>query len=607
MKQSYGLNALRTSVRLTLAAIAVSTFSLSATANEQLKTMTVTANRMPSVNVLVPTTVITREDIERLQINDLSTLLSRQVGIDLAVNGGIGKSSSIFIRGTNSDHVLVLIDGVKWHSATLGTASFQHFPVEQIERVEIVRGPRSGLYGAEAIGGVIQIFTRRGQQGVNPYAKISYGTHDAKQATVGLSGGNEQTTYSLNFNHQSTEGIDARVTNAPDDDGYRNNSVSANLQHQINDNLNVGLNFLRAEASNQFDAFSGDDRVSDETVQQVIGTEIAWQISDRWLASFAFSESRDQADNFNNSAADGTFNTRHRFFNITNTFDLAPNHTLNLGLDYENDYVDGSTDYQETSRDNRAVFMSWQSNVNKHSWFISGRHDNNEAFGSHNTGTAEWGYWLQDNLQFSLNYGTAFKEPTFNDLYFPDVGFFIGNSQLQPEKSNSFAMNINGYQSWGNWGINIYNTHIRDLIVYQFPQNENVDRASISGIEFEAETQIAGLDIAFNATILDPTDNVTGNILPRRAKRLANLHMDKQWGAWSVGASWKVSSYRYDNAANTTRLSGYGIVDVRAAYQLDQDWSIQASVSNLFDKEYQTINNYNSLDTIGMVSLSYTP
>jgi vitamin B12 transporter len=609
MKNSYGSKSLCTSVRLTLTAIAVSHFSISAFADESLELITVTANRSPSANVLAPTTVITRADIDRLQITNLPSLLSRQPGIDLTVNGGIGKTSSIFMRGTNSDHVLILVDGVKWHSATLGSTSIQDFPVEQIERIEIVRGPRSGLYGAEALGGVIQIFTRQGQQGFTPYVKASYGTHDSKQVSAGVSGGTDATSYNLNVNHQSTEGIDAQTDKNPDKDDYRNNSLSANLKHQLTDSFSLGINFLRVDARNEYDGFATTDDYYTDSIQQTMGANIAWDVSDNWQMSAQIAESRDKSQSFTNHNSSSVFNTRYRFASIINRIAIADKHTLNLGFDYGEDTVESTTDYAENSRDNKAVFASWQAQFDKQSWLLSTRYDDNEAFGSHNTGSVEWGVWLQDNVQFSLNYGTAFKEPTFNDLYWPVTAFFQGNSDLQPEKSNSFAMNIRGYQSWGSWGVHAYNTSIRNLIVYQSAQaqNVNVDRASISGIEFEADASLAGWDIAFNATIIDPEDEATGNVLPRRAKRLANLHVDKHWGNWSAGASWKVSSYRYDDAANTTRLSGFGVADFRVGYQFDKDWLVQVSVSNVFDKEYQTVSNYNSLDTVGMLTLSYTP
>lgn len=605
MKQSHRHFALRTSTRLLLSSIAAVTFSAPIHADETLDNITVTANRMPTVNVLAPTTVITRADIERLQITDLTTLLSRQPGIDIAVNGGLGKTSSIFMRGTNSGHVLVLVDGVKWSSATAGSSAIQHFPVEQIERIEIVSGPRSGLYGSEAIGGVIHIFTRKGEAGsVTPFAKLSYGTHDSKQVAAGVSGGSEKTTYNLSFDHLSTDGINAQVGQDPDKDGYRRNSVSAKVNHQFTNKLNIGANFLRSEGFNEYD--SNLDILKGDSVQQIIGTNAALQVNDAWLVSLLLSESRDKSTNYRDSVDDGTFDTRHRLASLTNTLEVTPNHTLNLGLEYEVDDINSSVDYNETSRDNKAVFVSWQGSAEKNSWLLSARHDDNEAYGSYNTGTAEWGYWLQDGLQLTANVGTAFNAPSFNQLYYPNYGV----ATLRPEKSENFGVGLQGNQLDVTWSINAYHNRIKDLIG-GFPV-DNVDKAVIKGIEFVASTSMVGWDVAFNASLLKPEDESTGNILQRRAQRLANVHFDKQWGAWSTGASWKLSDHRFDDAANNTRLGGYGLLDLRVAYQLDTDWSLQANVTNVFNKEYQTArdfngNNYNSLDRIAMFSVVYQP
>jgi len=612
MKQSYEPKALRTSVRLTLAAIAVSSFHISTFASEQLEVVTVTANRMPSLNVLAPTTVVTRDEIERLQINDLPTLLSRQSGIDVTMSGGIGKSSRIFIRGTNSDHILVLVDGVKWHSATLGSTSIQDFPVEQIERIEIVRGPRSGLYGAEAIGGVIQIFTREGQQGIDPYAKVSYGTHNSKKVATGVSGGNGDTSYNLSFNHQSTDGINAKTDKNPDDDGYRNNSVSAKLQHRLNESVAIGFNFIRAEGLNEFDGFNASNDYFGESVQQVLGADIAWNVTNDWLLDFQLAESRDQSESFTNSTSSSVFNTQHRFTSLINTFDINPEHRLNVGLDYETDQVDSSSVFTKTSRDNKAGFISWQGQSGKQNWLLSTRHDNNEAFGSYNTGVADWGYWLQDGLQITASLGTAFKAPTFNDLYFPftDFGYgftFEGNPNLKPEKSRNYGLGLNVDSNFGTWSVQLYKSNVRDLISSTGSTMVNIAEAKIKGIEFDFITEISGWAVALNATVLKSEDEATGKILRRRAQRLANIHADKQWGNWSAGASWKLSGHRFEDTSNAIRLDGYGLLDLRAAYQIDSAWSLQASVSNVLNKDYQTVNNFNSLKRTAMLTLSYTP
>lgn len=605
MNPSHRLFALRTSVRLTLATLSLVT--VSAYGAEALDTVTVTANRMPTENALAPTTLITRTDIERLQITDLPTLLSRQPGISVSVSGGLGKQSSIFMRGTNSDHVLVLVDGIKWQSATSGAAAIQNFPVEQIERIEIVRGPRSGLYGAEAIGGVIQIFTRQGKQGLTPYGKITYGSHNSKQIAAGLTGGDEKTSYNVSFNHDSTDGINAHQNDNPDNDGYRSRSLSAKIQHQLTDKIDIGANVIRSEGFNDYDGFNVTADNKSELVEQVLGINSQVQISQIWLASMNLGESRDQAHDFVNGTANGAFSTRHRFANLSNTFKLTPEHTINIGFDYDIDQVTSTTNFVETSRDNKALFVSWQGNVAKHSWLLSARHDDNEAYGNNNTGTAEWGYKLDDTLTLTANIGTAFKAPTFNQLYWPTTAFFVGNPDLNPEKSKSYGLGLVATPTWGQWSIQTYKTEVRDLLLYVFPTTKNVNKAKIKGIEFDVATDLLGWDVAANASLLKPEDEQSGNILPRRAQRLANIFVDKQWGAFSAGASVKLRGHSFDNAANTTRLGGYGLLDLRIAYQVTADWTIQAKLDNAFNKRYQTVRDYNSLDRTVMFTLSYQP
>lgn len=314
------------------------------------------------------------------------------------------------------------LNGILLHQG----AAIQDFPVNQIERIEIVRGPRSGLYGSEAIGGVIQIFTRQGKnQDPTPYASVGIGSHNTKQASAGVSGGNETTRYHANFMHQSTNGINAREEDNPDHDGYRNNSVSAKVDHDINKDWSVGANFLRAQSQNYYDSFSLTEDFYADNIQQVMGVNSRYQFTDNWLMSLNVSESRDESDNYADGIADGTFNTRHRFFSLVNTFMLSKQQRLNLGLDYDNDHIEGTIDYDETSRDNKAIFISWQGQAGNHSWLLSTRHDDNEAYGEETTGTAEWGYQLTQALQLTANVGTAFKAPTFNELYYPDVGFLL--------------------------------------------------------------------------------------------------------------------------------------------------------------------------------------
>ena len=586
-------------------------------ADSSLTSVTVTANRIEAASVAASTTVITRDDIERLQITSLPELLSRQQGIGIVMQGGAGKLSSLFMRGTESDHVLVLVDGVRWQSATAGAAALQHFPVSQIERIEIVRGPRSGLYGAEAIGGVIQIFTRQGDTGFHPTARIGFGSDNTKEASVGISGGMANTHYNVSIAHQETDGFNALLNNNPDDDGYENQSISANLSHVFSDRFKVGVSALYAEGENEYDGFEGVPGsftdYNDETVQQILSANASFKATSNWILDFKLGESRDKSDNFG-GFSDSTFNTKHQFASFQNTFSYADNQTAILGFDYDEDEVDATTAFTEKSRDNKAIFASWIGDFDRVNVGVSGRYDDNEQFGSHTTGSAEIGLRITDSIRVVGSVGTAFKAPTFNDLYWPFAFGFQGNPDLDPERTRAHEIGLEGDMAWGQWSARYYHNDIKDLISTKsdFSTVENVNKARIRGVELAVSASILDWDVAANVSFLDPKNRESGKVLTRRAKQMANLTLDRSWGAFSAGASLKLQGHSYNNASNTQRLSGFSVVDLRARYAFSPAWAVEARVQNLFDKDYFTAmdfsgNGYQSLDRSGFISLVYQP
>ncbi|HDZ15756.1 MAG TPA: TonB-dependent receptor [Methylophaga aminisulfidivorans] len=599
---------LRACTRLSAVTLISSLISVPAFASDTLDGITVTANRMPTENALAPTTVITRADIEKLQIQDLASLLSRFPGIDMTQNGGLGKASGVSIRGTNSDHVLILVDGVKWYSATSGSSALQDFPVSQIDRIEVVRGPRAGLYGSEAIGGVIQIFTKSGS--VNkptPYFSVSAGTKNTLRSSAGVSGGNDTTKYNLGYSYDTTNGINAQKDKNPDHDGYRNQSVSLKVNQQWMESWSTDLNLLRANARNHYDGYSVNKNYVTDSVQQILGLNNNISVNETWSMSFDLSESRDRSQNYADDKITTNYNTRHRYAGWINHLQLNDQHRVNIGLEYENDKIDSSDTYVEDSRDNKAIFVSWEAEVDKNSWLLSARHDDNESFGHETTGTADYGYQLSDDLRLTANAGTGFKTPTFNDLYYPlDGSGYEGNPDLKPEKSTSYGFGVEGTPSWGRWAVNTYKNKIRNLIVWD-KSPSNVDVAKIKGIEFEVTTTLANWQVSADASFLQPEDDKTGNVLPRRAKRLANLHLDRNWGDWSTGASWKLRGNSYDDADNDERLGGYGLLDLRVAYKVDPDWTVRLTGQNMLNKDYETVEDYYSLGRTVMLSLSYQP
>ncbi|MGH8080152.1 MAG: TonB-dependent vitamin B12 receptor [Lysobacter sp.] len=591
-----------------------------------LDQVVVTASRTAQTQdaTLAAVTVIDRADIERLQPASLPDLLRGTPGASLTNNGGPGKSTSLFLRGTESDHVLVLVDGIKIGSATSGGASLQDIPVEQIERVEIVRGPFSSLYGSEAIGGVIQIFTRRPQGPFVPNFSVSLGSYRTHRASAGVAGKGESGWYSINAAHEDTDGINACrgkpspggagcFTYSPDRDGYRNSSLTAQGGYRFNERWDGEARVLRVKSNNQYD---GSQNNQAESVQQVVGAKLRYRPSDRFALSLNAGNSQDLSDAYKNGKYSSTFDTRRQLGSVQGDLGLGGG-LLTLGFDWQRDEIESSTRYARDRRILRGAFGQWQRDFGAHALQASLRRDDDNQFGGETTGSVLWGWNFAESLRLTASYGTAFKAPTFNELYFPGYG----NPELSPETSRSFEVGLRGSfgeQRKQSWTLNAYQTRIDDLIAYDASRGlpGNVDRARIRGLEAVLDTRLADWDLRASATWMDPRNDSRAsyrdNYLPRRAHRSARLDLDRRFelgaaNALSFGASVYAAGERYDDLANARRLSGYALTDLRLGYAFDAAWSLQFSANNVFDRRYETAAFYNQPGRNYLLSLRYRP
>jgi vitamin B12 transporter len=560
---------------------------------------------------LAAVSVITRQDIERLQPQSLQDLLRGVPGLTLSNSGGPGKATSLFLRGTESDHVLVLLDGIKLGSATLGVTPIQDLPVEQIERIEIVRGPRSSLYGSEAIGGVIQIFTRRGGGDLKRRFSLDLGSHATRRGSLGLSGGGEHGWYSVDLALSDSDGFDACRANTtggcyadePDDDGYRNESASLRAGHRFENGLEVDFHALQTDGENEFD---GNYVNESETRQQVLGGSLQVAPTDAWLLTLKGGRAWDKSDNYKDGLYMTTFNTQRETLSLQGDLDLGVEQLLTLGYDYQAEQVDSSTEYTLDERDNHGYFIQYQGEVSAQGLQFSLRQDDHESFGKHTTGGIAWGYALGAGFRLWSSYATAFKAPTFNELYYP--GF--GNSELQPEESSSLEFGLQGGAAWGAWSLSLYQTRVDELIGFDASYSPiNIDRATIRGIEARIDNDFGPWRTTTSLTLLDPRNDSGGsnddNLLPRRTRQSLRIDLDRDFGAYTLGASLFAEGKRYDDLANTRRLSGFATLDLRAGYRIDNAWRLQGRCENLFDKGYETASHYNQPERSFYLTLSY--
>lgn len=586
-----------------------STLTVPAIAEEQ-SPIIVTATRTAQTtdDSLASVTVITAKQIEQQQPNDLLDLLTSLSGIDMTNNGGMGKATSMFMRGTNSSHVLVMIDGIKIGSATSGNIAFQHIPVSQIERIEIVRGPRSSLYGSEAIGGVIQIFTKKGTSKEQANIELSYGSYATNKISAGISAGNDKTQYSLNASRIKTNGFDAKDDTETDNDGYSNESVTFNLSHKISDTSSLKINTMQTSGITEYDG-NGIYTNNSKFVQQTTGLKYTARPLKNWDIKINASESLDESDNYTGLTFSSKFNTRRTSYSWQNDITIGTNQLLTVGLDYQNDFVISTTVYNETSRDNTAGFIQHQWSGENNDIQFALRNDNNQAFGVHTTGNISWGHNFSSTTRIISSYGTAFKGPTFNDLYYPLQWGYVGNPNVKPEKSETAEIELRKKHSWGKTSVSVYHTKIDNLIAWApvgaVTTPSNVNKAEINGLEIRLNTKLAGWDTKAELSLLDPRDKDTDKILARRTQQSLRLDMDKTSGKWSTGFSFIGQGYRFDDTPNSDKISGYGIVNLRASYAVSKKMSIKWKIDNIFDKEYETVKDYNNPGISGYVALVY--
>jgi vitamin B12 transporter len=569
--------------------------------------------------------VIDREDIVRSQARSLPELLRGRAGISLVNQGGLGKLTTLFMRGAESDHTLFLVDGVRVGSATSGLTAITDLPVALIERIEIVRGPRSSLYGSEAMGGVIQVFTRRGAAGVGPRFHLGGGSHGLREAGAGVDFGFERAWLGVDYTHQATEGFHAcrgAVTPVsagcfmdgpdPDPDGYENNALSLRAGLRPTDELTIEAQGLRADGHNAYDADPAWGLPDEsDTLQQVVGGSVRHAPGERVVLKLTAGRNLDRSDNGRDGIATSFFESTRDSASLQGDLDLAAGQLLSLGFDWARDRgsVGDAFSGYAAERGNRAGFAQYQGRFGAHDLQASARRDDNDQFGGHTTGGLAWGVELGAGLRLTANAGTAFKAPSFNELYFP----FFGNPGLRPETSESIELGVGQRRDAWRWQFNAFATTIDDLITYDtsIAAANNLEQARIRGAELAGGMELAGWQLAGSASVVDPRNRSAGpdfdKRLPRRARGSARIELDRAFGDLRVGLSWVAEGRRFDDVANTLRVPGYTIVDLRAEYVLSPGWTLQSRVANALDRDYETSAYYVQPGREYGLTLRYAP
>jgi vitamin B12 transporter len=597
--------------RLLLAAAFLS-FSAQAQTVALLGETVVTANRtaQPLSDLVADVSVLDREDIERSGAGTLPDILARVPGIEMARNGGPGTTTSLFIRGGETRYTAVFIDGVRVDTQSgSGGAPWENMPLALIDRIEILRGPAGAVYGADAMSGVIQIFTRKGEGGFSPFVSTGVGTYATRKTEAGFSGSHEAFDYALGVGDESSKGFNARPVAAQngDDDGYNRQSANARLGWQITPTQRVEATGLSSNMNSSYDTSAKDDK----SLYQLQTMGLNWLA--QWTQGYSTRLSATDARNrYETQPSVSKSITQQRGYLFQNEYRVGPQ-LFTAALERREDQLDNSTTTPATTaRALNGLALGYGFSGKQHTLQLQARQDQDSEFGLQNTGSVAYGYALTPQWRLTASGGTAFRAPTLYQRF-----SIYGVSTLQPESSRNVEMGARYSAGTTSWGVVAYRNMVNNLIVYansnpgcsNSPNGcyGNVAQAEYKGVTFSGRQRVQDVNLRASLDIQDPRDGSTGLMLARRSNQHATLGADTRQGRWTYGAESQLSGMRYDTAANTTVLPGYVLFNLHARAQVARDWSVLMRLDNATDAQYQLASTYATPGRSLFVSLTWAP
>jgi len=612
----------RASVRFPLAAVALAAAAIvqpAAAQEAQLSTTIVTAARSETKldETLADVAVVTREQINSIAPGrSVVDILQRLAGGHISSSGGRGSTQSVFMRGTASSHTLLLIDGVRYGSATMATPVLENLPIEMIERIEVVKGPASALYGSEAIGGVIQIFTKRASakdQPLKANAAVTAGTHHHRSANMNLYGAQAGFDYELGVSRVVDHGFSASnpksgaYTYNPDKDPFDQTAVNAGLGFAINADWRIDAKLLKSEGTIFTDSGAGSNP-SSELGTQVANVKLSGQVQPGWKTSLFVGSSKDEQINQATH-----FNTRQTEVKWDHTINTRAG-VLLAGVERLEQKVDTSTVYAVDERYINALLLGLNGSANRHSWQLNVRHDDNSQFGGFTTYGLNYGFEVAQGIKLLASHGKSMRAPSFNDLYYvdpnPSYTSYNGNPNLKPEQSKNHELGVQWSHADHQLKWLAFDNTVTDLIASDGTQMANVQgQSKLRGwnLEYRLQRKDWSVSAAYSHLNAKQSD---GLVPVRRAKHQASFNVDRSMGAWKLGSSVLYVGKREDNDWVTytrTTLPSYTTVDVYAEYKLQRDWALQARIANLTNRDYETAYGFNQLGRAAYVTLKWTP
>lgn len=594
-----------------LGALLCAASALAQAENNTLDEVVVTASRSEQAlgQTLQSTSVITQGDIAASGATDVPSLLRNLAGVEVAQTGGIGSQSSLFLRGSNSTHTLVLVDGVRMSSATTGATAIDQIMLDQVERIEVVRGNVSSLYGSEAIGGVVQIFTKRGKGGAA--ASAGMGTNATRRASAAFGGEVNGASFRVGASKWVTDGVSAINTKLaasanPDADGYDNTSVSVRGGYAFNSRHRVEASALRSQGKVQTDNAFGlpTDRDETDAILSKWSLETSNRLLDNWASRVTLAQGTDDAVSRSNGQKTSAYKTVSQQLVWQNSLNIGDQGVLVLAAERLKQNVSSTTLFSADARTTHSVLAGYSADYGVHQVQVNMRQDRYSDFGSANTGLLGYGLRIGDNARLTANVSTAFKAPTFNDMYYPLTWGYQGNPNLKPERARNLELGAHYRKDGAYVDGALFQNRIRDLIAINstFSTVENLDEAIIEGMELVYGVKHDGVEVENAITLQAPRNAKTGAILNRRSQTMNTLTVARNFESGRVGFEWRSSGERKDGA-NT--LAAYDVINLTTQWQLASNFSLNARVDNLFGQDYMLAHQYNTLGRTLFIGLNY--
>ena len=575
----------------------------------ELPNVVVTANRVaqPLTDVLADVTLLDEQQVRDSGAVNITDLLARQPGLELSRNGGPGTTTSVFMRGAENRFTAVYIDGIRVDTQATGGAPWEAISLDQVERIEIVRGPAAAVYGSDAIAGVIQIFTKKGDGPFTPYVGVGGGSRRTGKLEAGFSGKHGAVDYSLGAARDVSRGFNTKPDGNPDRDGYRQSSASGRLGLQINDAHRIDLTGTYSNMDAQYDGYTAG--LDDHALSRLSTLGASW--SAQWTKAFSTRLSVSQsAQRYETVPGDYLTKTRLNNYLLQTEWQQGA-HRVTGTLERREDHLEN--DPIDQGRHQNAIGLGYGYTAGAHTLQLNLRHDRDSEFGGQTTGGAAYGFAFAPGWRVTGAIGTAFRVPTLYQRFSQ-----YGQPALQPEKSRNLELGLHWAQGGSQFGVVAYRNKVRNLITFGSPGPcgasfgcyENTGRAVLEGVTLSGATKLADLNLGGSIDLQRPKDDVTGKLLARRAKRMLKLNADTHvsTGAlrWTLGGELQLSSSRWDNAANTNRLGGYGLVNLYASTTIARQWDLLARIDNVGDKAYQVARGYNTAGRTFYLGLRWT-